>query len=125
MEDAVVRWAAALSLVFAASGCGYTVQMSSQPLGAYVELPNGETVITPQTVTLKVAPFGKQVVRVSAPGYRTLEVDLRKGEVTLPRYFGDVLFHPGAVLGYETRGEIVFVMVADHGPVGTWSEEEE
>ena len=108
-----------------ASGCAYTVQMSSEPLGAYVELPDGETIVTPETVSLKVAPFSKQVVRVSAPGYRTIEADLRRGEVTLPRYLGDFLFHPAAVLGHEPRGDMVFVLVPEHGPTGTWSAEEE
>lgn len=103
--------------LWGATGCTYALHMTSTPVTAVVELPDGSTVVTPTTVKVKVAPFGKQEVKVTASGYRDLVVDLRRTEASLPRWFGDLLFHPAAVVGVEPRGEITWVLVEEHDPV--------
>ncbi len=111
-------WALALVAVWVGlgSGCAYTLHMTSS-VPAVVELPDGETVVTPADVTLKLKPFASQRVVVRADGYRDLVTDLRRTEATAPRWFGDLLFHPSAVLGLEPRGEIIWVLVEDHDHV--------
>ncbi len=96
-------------------GCAYTVQVSSTPPGATMTMPDGAIEVTPTEVRAKVAPWGHTWVDVTAPGYRTLTVDLSTSEATTRRAIGDLLFHPAAVLGYEPRGDVIFVLVPEHG----------
>jgi len=101
------------------SGCAYKVKLNTNPLAANVTLPNGTTVVTPAEVTLRYAPFSRQRIVVSAPGYRVVEIDLRKTEIKFGRYITDALFRPRTWIG-EHRGQINVVLVPNHGPVGTW-----
>ena len=80
-----------------------------------VELPDGERVTTPGSVALLWKPYNRQIVRVTATGYRPLEVDLRRNEVKFGRFIGRA-FRRG------DRGEVEFVLVPTHGPTGTWTE---
>ena len=115
-----MRWLPVLLLV----GCAYKVDLVSDPAGARVELPDGSAVFTPEQVKLKVAPFTKQEITASAPGYRPLTLDVRRREATMWRYVSDVLFRPGTWLG-RSRGTLELQLVPQHGPVGTWSPETE
>ena len=115
--------AAALTLVaFGSPGCAYTMRVTSTPIGATLTMPDGAIDVTPAETTVRVAPWGHTWVDISAPGYRTLKVDLSRSEATVFRAFGDLFFHPAAVLGYEPRGDLVFVLVPEHGPTGTWEQ---
>lgn len=113
----------ALLVLCTLGGCGYKVQLSSAPAPAEVRLPNGETVFTPAEVKFRYIPFERQKIVVSADGYRTVELDLRKDEIKAVRYISDALFHPGTFFG-KPRGEVRVVMVPAHGPSGTWGVEE-
>ena len=101
------------------SGCAYKVKLNSNPLAASVTLPDGTTVVTPADVTLRYVPFGHQRIVVSAPGYRVVEMDLRKSEIKLGRYITDALFRPRTWFDAH-RVQISVVLVPNHGPVGTW-----
>ncbi len=103
-------------------GCAYKVQLSSDPAAASVELPDGERLITPDIAVLRWRPFGRQEVRVSATGYRPVTIDLRDREIRWSRYVTDTLFRPATLAG-APRGDVRFVLVPEHGPVGTWSED--
>lgn len=113
-----------LPLVFLLTGCAYKVELLSSPAGARVELPDGSQVFTPEIVSLRVAPFKKQEVTASSPGYRPLTVDLRKREMRFWRYVTDAIFKPATWTG-APRGQVELQLVQQHGPVGTWSAESE
>jgi len=121
-----VRRTCGVALLAALSGCGYRVELESLPEGATVELPDGELVSTPDTVRFVWRPFGKQIVRVSAPGYRTLELDMVRpaGEVTLWRVFRARVLRPWTSLTPRRAvGRVQFVLTPEHGPAGTWTPE--
>lgn len=110
--------------LFLLPGCAYRVSLTALPTPAVVELPgDGGSVVTPAEVVFRYVPFGSQPIRVSADGYRTLEVDLRDREIRGRRYLTDTLFRPATLLG-RPRGEVHLVLVPEHGPVGTWDPEE-
>lgn len=103
------------------AGCAYTVSLTSTPMPVRVALPDGTVVATPAEARLRWVPYGHQVVVATAPGYRRLEVDLRRDEVTLGRWMATTVFRPATWLG-APRGEVRLVLVEDHGPAGTWGE---
>ena len=106
------------------TGCAYKVELSSAPAGARVALPDGTEVFTPEVVQLRMAPFNRQEITVTSPGYRPLTVDLRKREMRFWRYVSDALFRPGTLTG-APRGHIELLLVPLHGPSGTWTSESE
>jgi hypothetical protein len=118
-----VRLAAVLLAGGLSSGCAYRVTMSSTPAAATVQLPDGGRTVTPDEVVLRWRPFQSQVVQVSAPGYRTVAIDLRDREIRWSRYVTDTLFRPATLVG-APRGDVRFVLVPEHGPVGTWGEDD-
>lgn len=101
---------------FAMQGCAYRVELRSLPEPVLVELPDGSRVSTPSEARFVWAPFNHQRVRVTASGYRPLEVDLRKHDVRLKRLLGRPF--------KRVKGEVEFVLVPTHGPTGTWTEED-
>ena len=109
-------WVALLGLM----GCSYRVRLRSDPQPVEATLPSGRVVLTPSVVRLKWTPFGRQWVTFSAPGYRPLTLDLRKREVRLLRMTGQAVRHPRTLLG-EVRGDVLVVLVPEHGPAGTWT----
>lgn len=104
-------------------GCAYRVSLHSDPAGAQVTLPSGQTVSTPAEAQLRWRPFGKQEVTVQAAGYRPLTVDLRKSEIRLSHYLRDAIFRPSTLTG-ASRGRVTLVLVPEHGSVGTWTADE-
>lgn len=105
------------------AGCAYKVRLRSTPQPAEVTLPEGKTVLTPSIVRLRWVPFGHQHVSVHAPGYRPLELDLRDREVRLGRILSQTIRHPSTLWG-EVRGDVYFVLIPEHGPVGTWDRDD-
>ncbi len=95
-------------------GCAYRVALQSQPEPVLVELPDGSRVSTSDVAQLKWAPFNHQRVRVTATGYRPLEIDLRARDIRLRRLLGRPF--------KRVKGEVEFILVPTHGPSGTWSE---
>ncbi len=110
-------------VLLALLGCAYKVTLASLPTPATVTLPDGSSVLTPATVRLRWVPFGHQRITVTSPDHRDLAVDLRDREIRLSRMIGTSIWRPGTIFG-APRGEIRFVLVPEHGPSGTWSEEE-
>ncbi|TNE84220.1 MAG: hypothetical protein EP330_30330 [Deltaproteobacteria bacterium] len=106
------------------TACAYKVELTSAPAGARVDLPDGTQVFTPEVVTLKVAPFNRQEITVSAPGYRPLTVDVRHREARAWRYLTDAVFRPKTFTG-APRGHLELQLVPQHGPAGTWTPESE
>lgn len=117
------RAVALLLCALLASGCAYRVRLSSIPAPAEVQLPDGSVVVTPAEVQFRWVPFGRQVVRVHAPGYRLLVADLRKQEIRGHRYITDLVLRPATLTG-APRGNVGFVLVPLHGPAGTWEPED-
>jgi hypothetical protein len=112
-----------IAVLMMTAGCAYKVRLRSTPQPAEVTLPQGRTVLTPDVVRLRWVPFGHQDVTVFAPGYRPLTLDLREREVRLGRIIGQTIRHPSTLWG-EVRGDVYFVLVPDHGPAGTWAEQD-
>lgn len=98
------------SLALCASGCAYTVRLLSAPTGAVVLLPDGAETTTPTEA--RFVRGERQLVRVEATGYLPLVVDMNRTEGRLLRYIGGVLFQKGG-------REVTFVLIEEHGPVGT------
>ncbi len=107
------------------AGCAWRVLVESGPVPAEIVLPNEERVVTPAEVKLRWVPFGRQHVTLSARGYRPIEVDLRKDEIRFFRYVGTTVRGARRYGEKEgSRGEIRYMLVPDHGPVGTWTAED-
>jgi hypothetical protein len=107
------------------AGCAWRVQVLSTPVPAEITLPGEDRAVTPAEVRLRWVPFGKQWVTVSAKGYRPIEANLRRDEIRFFRYVGTTL-RGGRRFGDEkgARGEVRYILVPDHGPVGTWNAED-
>lgn len=91
-------------LAVALVGCTYRVTVDSDPPGALMTLRDGRTVVLPEEVRFHAVPFTRRVVTVTAPGYRTAEVDT------------------SAYLGRPREVEVL--LVREHGPAGTWTAEQ-
>lgn len=103
------------------AGCGYRVVLTSVPQVAEVVLPNGEALTTPCEAVFRWTPYRPQWVTVRAPGHRELRLDLSKAEIKAYRFLGGTIAHPATLWG-RPRGEVKFLLVPEHGPVGTWDE---
>lgn len=97
----------ALTLFPSLFGCRHTVAVRSDPVGA--SLHHGRTNLgnTPTEVVLWKAPFVQYRVRVGYPGHRAVEVDLARG-----------------LTPWTPRRQHEVVLVAEHGPAGTWEAEQ-
>jgi hypothetical protein len=104
------------------AGCAYHVHLESRPTSARVLLPDEATVVvTPARVELRWVPLGHQWVTVSAPGYRTMRIDVQRR----PLRWG--LERPPDVPVFklerlEGPPRIEVLLVPEHGPAGTWAE---
>jgi hypothetical protein len=98
-------------VVLTASGCAYTVQLTSTPIGALVTLPDGVAVRTPTKVTVPWGPGHHYPVVVEAEGYEPLPIDLQRAEGRLLRYI-EAGFAPRAAR------EVRFVLVPITEPLG-------
>lgn len=106
----------------------HRVRVESDPPGAVVKLDGKVRGVTPvEFTTVWVPPVTRTVpkayrLRVTMPGHRPVTTSLRD-DVRLWRY----IIHPFRVrmiLGLEPRSVRRYVMVATHGPAGTWTPEE-
>ena len=75
-------------------GCSPTLHVRSQPIGAVIEMSDGERVVTPTIIKSTVWPLRRPEVTVSASGYRA--VTLRTP--------------------YVGRDPWVIVLIPEHGP---------
>ena len=102
-------------------GCSFSVHMTTAPEMAVIRLADGTELSAPTVHTFKCAPFTPQRVEISAPGYRSATYNLRSGVVGFWHY----LHRPRWVDGDESaRNTVRFILVPEHGPAGTWSEDE-
>lgn len=102
-------------------GCVYHVALESYPSAAQVLLPDGSVAVTPVQLDLRWVPFRRQVVVVSANGYRTVQVDLQLH----PLRWG--LKRPPEVPVFRMTDNNVpprvrIELIPEHGPAGTWSD---
>lgn len=126
------RLPALLALLLASlwlQGCiVHRVRVESEPPGAVVRLDGRVKGVTPLEFNTVWVPaltrtFPKAYkLRVTLPGYRPVTTSLR-ADVRLWRY----LIHPFRVremLGLRPRSIRRVVLVARHGPAGTWGPED-
>jgi hypothetical protein len=106
------------------AGCAYKVRINTSPAGAELTLPSGETVITPNEVTLRWAPFNHQELTARAAGFRELTIDMRREEVRWGHYLRDILLLHTRTWAGQPRGTVSLVMIPEHDGVGTWTAEE-
>ncbi|MBN2800839.1 MAG: hypothetical protein JXX28_17010 [Deltaproteobacteria bacterium] len=109
---------AALLLVL---GCSLPLQVQSRPVGALVELRGAESVVSPGVVRVPWTPLRTQTIKVSAPGYRSLEVPLSR------RAMGGgplrcALEHPVRWVQGAPCGVVSLELVPAHGLSGTWED---
>ena len=97
----------ALSMALSASGCARRVLVVSDPPGASVRRNREPLGATPLELRVWWVPFWRQEVRVSMAGYRSVEIPLRRHLGWFPQ-----------LTTHEVR------LVEEHGPAGTWTEEE-
>ena len=102
------------------AGCLTNVRIESLPQGAAVTLPSGQVVTTPAEVPMKWVPFGHQVISASKSGYRTTRLDLRSHCITWTHLMGEAFVHRGVTGGKAAKERVVVMLVADHGPTGSW-----
>lgn len=103
------------------AGCTWRVHIESTPVPAQLDLPRDERAVTPTEVKLRYVPFGDQRITVTARGYRTIEANLRKDEIRSFRYIGTTVRGPRRFGEEGSRGSIRYLLVPEHGPVGTWT----
>ena len=96
-----MKWSVLVLVLMAA--CSTRVRIRSQPTPADILLPDGRRMLTPTQIVVRKVPFKPQLAEVSAVGYRTMVIDLRR---TGP------------------KRDIFLVLVPEHGPAGSWSEEQ-
>lgn len=102
------------------TGCRYVVRIESDPVGATLNFPDGRRVVTPDEVVFQVAPFKRHPVTIEAEGHRSLETDLSRIGVS----FSNASRRWLRPLRDDVRDVIHLVMVPEHGPSGTWVEED-
>ena len=108
-------------LVCLVCGCRWQMALDSSPVGARVTLPSGEQVIAPAVVAVPARPFRSAELTVSAPGYRTMVVDIRSLDVSRSVLGGRRLWRPATwSRGHAER--VVLLMVPEHGAAGSWEE---
>ncbi|MFT4625129.1 MAG: hypothetical protein ACI8PZ_003795 [Myxococcota bacterium] len=93
-----MKWG--LLLVLALTACSTRVRIRSQPTPVDILLPDGRRMLTPAQVVVRKTLFQPQLAEISAVGYRTVVIDLRRS---------------------GNRGDIFVVLVPEHGPAGSWS----
>jgi hypothetical protein len=109
-------------------GCVWRLQIASQPTGAEITLPDGRRVTTPADVQVPFSLVKPAPLVASAPGYRTLKLDLTRrvgpglAEINLVRLVTWRLTHPIASADPGRRMELR--LVPEHGPSGTWGLEQ-
>lgn len=107
-----------------ATACAYKVTLTSQPSPVEVRLPDGSTVITPTEVVFRWAPFGHQRIVATSTGLRPLALDLRDREIRWWRLVGTTVWRPATIVSGRPRGEVHLVLIPEHGPSGTWAEDD-
>lgn len=104
--------------------CAWHVSVASTPPGAAVRLDEQVVGYTPLDLRVPWGPGTGDVVSASVPGHRPLQVSVRQ-QTRLLRVGWQALWHPLVALGVRPpRDELLFVLVPEHGPSGTWSAED-
>ena len=113
-----IRWLLVFLLL---PGCVHTIEVVSNPSGAYVEYgprasgeeQRAQVVETPGVIRVAAVPFARRPFTVSMPGYRTFEGDLRWAGV-------ETFVEVPKVLGLQRIRRLEIQLLREHGPVGTW-----
>jgi hypothetical protein len=88
-------------ILLALAACVHTVAVTSDPTPAELTLPDGTLVVTPAEIEVPWTPFRPWTVIARAPGRRPLTLDVKRRD-----------------------DELRLLLVREHGPAGTWTEEE-
>jgi len=105
------------------SGCAHRVVILSEPAGAVVKLRKRNMGVTPVEFKTRWWPWRSVPVRVSASGYRAVEVDLVY-DLGPFRLAGEICtFRYGQLLGMTPRTTHTVMLVETHGLSGTWDSE--
>ena len=99
------------------TGCTKQMIVHASPVEAVIELPDGEVLLTPTIVSIGLRPFVSYPVLISAPGYRSVVVDLA-AEQSLWSLLGT----RSAIVSDHNIGaqqpDLTVVLIPTHPPVG-------
>ncbi len=114
----------ALLALLLLGACAHRVRVESDPPGATVKVRKKSKGPAPQELRFLWLPFRQLNFSVSAPGYRTVVVQASDyaGFGVFTRELLSLRF--GRLSGVKPRATIQVVLVREHGPAGTWTEEE-
>ena len=117
-----VRAALALAALVL-GGCAHRVIITSEPAGAVVKMGKRNVGVTPMELTTRWWPFRSLPVRISASGYRAVELDLAY-DLNPFSIAGEICtFRWGRLLGMRHRNTHSVLLVETHGLSGTWDAE--
>lgn len=100
-----VWWLSALAL----SSCVVTVRVDSRPVSAEVQTSKGDVFRLPADIPVRWAPFDRPELLCTAVGYREVTVPLRLGM---------------GPFGLRKPRRVEISLIEEHGPSGTWTEED-
>lgn len=85
----------------------------------------GEVVgATPVEVVVWSVPFARPKARLSMPGYRPVQVGLRRDRKPLARLWDLLTFRWRRAFALVPAAHHEVLLVQDHGPAGTWTPED-
>ena len=92
-------------------GCRYKLVVQTTPAGADVVLNQKSLGSTPVEEHFWSSPFTQTYLEINKEGYRPIQttVDLK---------------HRSLISWKQPENQIQFVLIKNHGPVGTWTSEE-
>jgi hypothetical protein len=105
-------------------GCAHRVEIRSEPLGAQVRMRGRAVGATPVEVVLWSVPFAHPEARLTMPGFRGVQINLRRDRRPLRRFGEFLTFRWRRAFALSPGAHHEVLLVPDHGPAGTWGPEE-
>jgi hypothetical protein len=114
----------ALLLLGLGAGCAHRVAITSDPMGAQVRRGERTLGATPTEVVVWSIPFSRPKLRLTMPGYRPMEVELRRDKRPLRRGWELLTFRYRRGLALVPNVHHQVIMIPVHGPAGTWTSDD-
>ena len=102
------------------TACRYNITLKSEAPGARVDGLKSGPAGLPTEIPLRWVPFVKRKVTVSAPNYRTVEVDLGARTIRAADFSIFNFLTPWR----PSSEDLDIVLVPEHGASGTWTAED-
>jgi hypothetical protein len=115
--------ALALCLAFGL-GCAHRVAVNSDPMGAQVRRGDELIGATPTELLIWSVPFSRPSLRLTMPGYRPVELQLRKDKKPVLRAWELATFRYRRAFALVPNAHHQVLLVPAHGPAGTWTSED-